>query len=71
MIKDAKALRELDERFEREHLADMSYHEALARFTALWNRALELGSVDHSNWLEDLEPDLRIARALNALSEAD
>lgn len=71
MIKSPDMLRRLDERYERERLADMTYHEVLQRFTALWEHARAMGAVDHRDWLADLEPDLRIAHALNALPEED
>ena len=64
-------LREVDERFDQERLADMTYHEALRRFTALWDHARTMGAVNHLDWFADLEPDIRIAHALNALPEKD
>lgn len=71
MIKSPEMVRRLDERYERERLADMTYLEALERFTALWDHARALGAFDHTDWLHDLEPDLRIAHALNALAKED
>jgi len=60
-------LRELNRRYEREALVDLSYDAALQRFAALWAEARELGVVASEDWLTDLEPDLAIARALNGL----
>ena len=71
MIKSAEMLREVDERFDRERLSDMTYQEALVRFTALWDHARAMGAVDHIDWLADLDPDIRIAHALNALPKKD
>lgn len=71
MIRSPEMLREVDERYERERLADLTYHEALERFTALWDHVRTMGGPDHSDWLADLEPDIRIAHALNALPEED
>ena len=71
MIKSPEMLREIDRRDERDRYANMPYHEALERFEALWDHARSLGGVDHADWLSDLEPDLRIAHALNALPEED
>jgi hypothetical protein len=64
MIRSPEMLREVDERFDRERLAKMTYHEALEGYTAMWDHARVMGAVD-------LEPDIRIAHALNALSSED
>ncbi|MGD8414585.1 MAG: hypothetical protein PVF33_10145 [Candidatus Latescibacterota bacterium] len=71
MIKSHDLLRELDERYERMRLKRMTYPEALERFNALLDLARATGSMDHGDWLSDLEPDLKIAHALNALTEED
>jgi hypothetical protein len=39
MLNPTAALRRLDRKYAREILAPMSYHAALARFTALWSEA--------------------------------
>ena len=70
MIKSPHLLQELNRRYERETLADLSYAAALQRFAALWAEARELGVVDNEDWLTDLKPDLAIARALNGLPPA-
>lgn len=70
MIKSPHLLRELERRYERAELADLSYDVALQRFAALWAEARELGAIDDGDWLTDLEPDLAIARILNGLSPA-
>jgi hypothetical protein len=67
MIKSPHLLQELDRRYERERLADLTYEAALQRFAALWAEARELGVIDNEDWLTDLEPDLAIARVLNGL----
>ena len=67
MIKSPQLVQELNWRYEREALADLSYEEALERFSALWDEACELGAVDTDDWLTDLKPDLAIARVLNGL----
>ncbi len=67
MIRSSHLLRELNRRYEREALVDLSYDAALQRFAALWAEARELGVVASEDWLTDLEPDLAIARALNGL----
>ena len=67
MIKSPQLVQELNRRYEREALADLSYEAALRRFSALWEEARELGVVDTEDWLTDLKPDLAIARILNGL----
>ena len=71
MIKSPEMLQKVDERFDRQRLADMTYHEALERFTALWDQARAMDVVSHTDWLADLESDIRLAHALNALPEKD
>lgn len=70
MIKSSHLLQELDRRYEREALADLSYEVALPRFAALWAEARELGAIDNEDWLTDLKPDLAIAHVLNGLPPA-
>jgi hypothetical protein len=41
--------------------------DALARFAALWVHARALNPDFGSDWLDDLEPDLAVARAVNGL----
>ncbi len=67
MIRLSHLLRELNRRYEREALVDLSYDAALQRFAALWAEARELDVVASEDWLTDLKPDLAIARALNGL----
>jgi hypothetical protein len=67
MIESSKALEELERRYEREAFEGMSFEEALARFTSLWTYARQLNPDFGSDWLEDLEPDLDVARAVNGL----
>lgn len=67
MIRSPRLVQELNWLYEREALADLSYEEALQRFSALWEEACELGVVDSEDWLTDLKPDLAIARILNGL----
>jgi hypothetical protein len=67
MIKSSRLLQELNRRYEREALTDLSYEAALVRFAALWAEARVLGVDTSEDWLSDLEPDLAVARALNGL----
>lgn len=67
MIRDWAHVEELQRRYEREWLRDLSYPEALRRFTALWAEALLLNPDIGADWRDDLESDLAVARALNEL----
>ncbi|HYL22315.1 MAG TPA: hypothetical protein VEU74_11175 [Gemmatimonadales bacterium] len=67
MIRSTALLEELEVRFQREALRDLSYPQALARFAALWAEARAVRPDLGSDWLEDLEPDLAVARAVNGL----
>ena len=67
MIEAPHLLQELNRRYERAALADLSYDVALQRFAALWAEALELGVIDNEDWLSDLKADLAMARVLNGL----
>jgi hypothetical protein len=58
---------ELD-RFELERLRrPADYRENLAILEHMWRFAWEMGAFDHSRTVEDLEPDIRYARAINFL----
>ena len=46
------------------------YRENLAVLDEMWRFALEMGSFDHPRPPEDLEPDIRYARAINTLRAA-
>jgi hypothetical protein len=54
--------------FELERLRrPTDYRENLAILEEMWRFALEMGALDHPRTLEDLEPDIRYARAINLL----
>lgn len=67
MIKRSERLRTLQHRWERSAYETMSYAEALERFEALWAEARALREDLGRDWLDDLAPDLSIARAVNGL----
>jgi hypothetical protein len=46
----------------------LSYKEAVAIYEALHKEAVALGAIRHENIWEGFEVDLRIARAINRLS---
>jgi hypothetical protein len=65
MIKNSYILR----KFEKEETAktDLSFKDALKIFEAMWQEALALGAVKNSDWLNDVEKELRIARIINGI----
>ncbi|MGH7543397.1 MAG: hypothetical protein ACREK7_05610 [Gemmatimonadota bacterium] len=67
MIRRPKQLNELEKRYQRDAFRDLTYEEALRLFTALWMEARELNPDLGSDWREDLEADLAVARAVNGL----
>lgn len=70
MITSSPRLEELERRYQREAFRGLSYEQALARFSSLWAEARQLNPDVGKNWLEDLEPDLAVARAVNGLPPA-
>lgn len=70
MITSSSRLEELERRYQREAFRGLSYEQALARFSSLWAEARQLNPDVGKNWLEDLEPDLAVARAVNGLPPA-
>lgn len=67
MLKPTRELRELEARSEGESVATLSYQDALGRFAAMWSHARALRPDLGADWLDDLESDFAIARALNGL----
>lgn len=70
MITSSPRLEEFERRYQREAFRGLSYEQALARFSSLWAEARQLNPDVGKNWLEDLEPDLAVARAVNGLPPA-
>jgi hypothetical protein len=70
MLKRTEDLEDLDRRWERHVYGELSFHEALRRFAALWQQARALHAEPGRDWRADLEADLAIARALNDLPPA-
>ncbi len=67
MLRSSKKLEDLDAHYQREAFRDLTFAEALRRFTALYVEARELNPDFGANWREDLEADLAVARAVNGL----
>ena len=70
MINATRRLLELEARYGREAFRDFPYRAALDLFAALWAEARALDSGVGSDWLEDLDADRAVARALNGLPPA-
>jgi hypothetical protein len=67
MLRQSPALDEIKRRYAREHLAGLTYREALAIFTALWREARALNPDFPGDGKRSLAADLAIARAVNGL----
>ncbi|MFN2399796.1 MAG: hypothetical protein ABR543_14345 [Gemmatimonadaceae bacterium] len=67
MIRRTRRLDELEANYEREAFSSLSYEAALQRFAAMWAEARALNPDIGADWLEDLESDFAVARALNGL----
>ena len=65
MVKNSRILR----KFEREEMRRerLSFKDALKIFEAMWCEALALGSIKSSNWVNDIEKEIRIARIVNGI----
>ena len=70
MIRASKELEELEREYGREAFRGLTYERALELFAALWLEARALNPEIGSDWEEDLEPDLAVARAVNGLPPA-
>ena len=70
MIRPSPRLDELERRYQREAFQGLSHEQALERFSSLWAEARQLNPDAGKHWLEDLEPDLAVARAVNGLPPA-
>ncbi len=70
VIRPSRTLEEFEARYAREAYRTLSYTEALRLFTALWVEARVLNPSIGQDWMEDLGPDLAVARAVNGLPPA-
>jgi hypothetical protein len=69
MIRPTERLHAFEHWYAQTHLAPLSYEEALEIFAALWRHAREVNPDFPGDWRSDIEADIRLARALNALPE--
>ena len=67
MIRSSELLEDFERCYGREAFRGLTYAEALARFTALWVHARALNPDFGSDWREDVEADIAVARAVNGL----
>lgn len=69
VLRPSPKLEEIDRRHARERLAERSYVEALAVFTALWLEAASLDPDFPGSWRDDLAPD-RLPEVTDAAAAA-
>lgn len=67
MIRANARWREFEAHYQREAYRDLSFHEALAAFEAMWRHARKLNPCLGEDWREDLKATIAVARALNGL----
>lgn len=67
MLKRTARLVQFEADYARETTNARSFEEALAVFEGLWAEACALNPDFPTDWRDDLEPDLAIARILNEL----
>ncbi len=63
MIRNGHRLDEFYRRLDAEE--NLSYHEALGIYEMLHEEAVSMGAINSENVLDELEVDLRVARAIN------
>lgn len=67
MLHRTARLEQFEAEYARERIGAMSFGEALALFEGLWAEARALNPDFPTDWRDDLEPDLQVARAVNGL----
>jgi hypothetical protein len=67
MLHPTPRWRDFEAADERATFDALTYEQALQRFAALWAYAREVDPAIGSDWREDLEADLAVARAINGL----
>ncbi|MFQ6047348.1 MAG: hypothetical protein ACE5PT_13500 [Gemmatimonadales bacterium] len=70
MIVASDRLKRLEEQYLRSIEASQHFPDALARFAALWAEARAVDPSIGEHWLQDIDPDLAVARAVNGLPPA-
>ena len=70
MIRATARWQEFEARYRREAYRDLSFHEALAIFEAMWVHARKLNPNLGEDWREDIQASIAVARALNGLPPA-
>jgi len=67
MLKPSPLLEEFETKYARERTSSRTPEEAMAIVSALWEEASTLNPDFPTDWRDDLEADLAIARAINGL----
>ncbi len=69
MIRRTSALDRLEADFARNSRAGRSYVDALAVFAAMWDHARQMRPDFPTDWREDIQADIELARVLNGLEQ--
>lgn len=67
MLNPTPLWREFERRDAREAYASLTYEQALRRFEAMWAHARALRPDLGEDWLDDVQADIAVARAVNGL----
>ncbi|MGH7719548.1 MAG: hypothetical protein ACREON_11995 [Gemmatimonadaceae bacterium] len=67
MIRSSPLLEAFEAHYKREAYRRLTYEQALDVFLALWDEACVLNPDLGSDWLDDVQCDIAIARTLNGL----
>jgi hypothetical protein len=68
LIRSSERLEEFDRWYASQRLARLSYADALAIFTGLWQHAKLLSDGFPGPWEPDIEADIELARVLNGIT---
>lgn len=67
MIRHTEKLAQFERWYSATHLASRSFDEALVIFAALWDEARQLRPEMPTDWREDVQADIELARVLNGI----
>lgn len=67
MVKNPEYLRKFEKKLSCDPRIVTNYYEALKIYEGLWEEALFFNSISCKDYLNDIEPDIEIAKTLNML----
>jgi hypothetical protein len=67
VIRHTEKLAQFERWYSATHVASRSFDDALAIFAALWDEACQLAPQMPTDWREDIQADIELARVLNGL----